>query len=594
MKTLKNYNLWLVVAAVLLLTIQVLGFVIYICSFVPLHWDDSFLEGLEPTRDTLFYAVFLGASVVLMAAGIQWLLPRLNTQENCRKFHLWLWLEVLWSFLMVFCLFKWTTYKYPFWNILPYENHSWLAPFFWGVGGLSLLSKIFFPEVDKFYGRLKNSGERIAHWYVVPLQFLFIVAIIGLLYIPNPKDVVALALGWDQWNHLDYVTGWFVKHGWYISYEQTVQFLVASAVVYVIAVFYFIRRWLKSWLLAALGAVLVIKFGLFYYTAAPCIWVNPSNTFLAHGWDIILFFGLWFMGVKYPKWFYAVSALLGLLLVWTWVRSQGYIDGMGLDNQPMFAPLRVRQFFPFFMGYFVPLFYTLSLLMLIGQRAAGFPIILCVYGLMIFTAYIEHPAIGFYGSLMVPAVLIMLYWLNQLFLSASAFIKRQAYTILLLLAVGALLTNRLMLTYPNILFEDNSRFARERAFYEQVNAVAKSAALIRRLTTENQKVVLVSNFETALLMQAQRQPLGEDFPTMFSSFANGPGNLALVTKKQVLDLVDSMQKENADYAFVDARLWALSPEALGNTGLAVVLKFLNTHYTLYQQQGFLVALQRRS
>ena len=34
----------------------------------------------------------------------------------------------------------------------------------------------------------------------------------------------------------------------------------------------------------------------------------------------------------------------------------------------MMAPLRVRQFFPFFMGYFVPLFYVFSLLVLMGQK----------------------------------------------------------------------------------------------------------------------------------------------------------------------------------------------------------------------------------
>jgi hypothetical protein len=117
--------------------------------------------------------------------------------------------------------------------------------------------------------------------------------------------------------------------------------------------------------------------------------------------------------------------------------------------------------------------------------------------------------------------------------------------------------------------------------------------LIRQLTKEDQKVVLLSNFETALLMQAHRQPLFRDFPVMFSSFNNAPGGLNLRTKKQCLELIDSMAEENALYVFIDGRLLALPPQVLGNSGLNEVMNFLKNHYTIYARQGFLVALQRR-
>jgi len=594
---------WLLIAAVLLLSVQVLAVVIYIYSFIPFSafWSDPFFKGVEPSRDALFYVIFLATNLILMALSVKWVLPKLSSMETRRTFKLWLALEGVWCFLIVFCFFKWTTYRYPFWNVLSYENSTWLQPFFCVICALALLSKIFFPEIEKFFSRCQSflSMEAYPRWYSIALQALFIAGVILLLYIPRPQDVVALALAWDQWNHLDQVAAWFIKHGWYANYEQVVQFLVMLAVIYIVGLFYFIRLWLNSWFLALIGALLTIKMGMYYYGTAPCVWINPANTFLAHGWDIFLFFGFWYFSVKHPKKFYVMAALAGTALVVIWFKSNGYVDSLGLDNQPMMAPLRVRQFFPFFMGYFVPVFYVFSLLVLIGQKNVQniqqlrLPIAIAIYGLMIFTDYIEHPMIGFYGSLIVPAILLMLWWLRQLLSSSTLLVKRSAGAGILLLVLGALLTNRLMLTYPNSIHQDTGRFVQEKAFYEHFDAIIKPAALIRQLTREDQRVVLLSNFETALLMQAHRRPLFGNYPVMVSNITDGPGELDLRTKKECLDLIDSIAFENALYVFVDARLLALPPQALGHGGLNAILGFLQNHYTIFVRQGFLVALQRK-
>ena len=126
----KNLYLWLFVAAVLLLSTQVFAVIIYIYSFVPLVWDDSFLKGVEPERESFFYAIFLMMTVALTVLGAKWFLPKLNSPAARSKFKLWLGLESVWCFLILFCFFKWTTYRYPFWNILAFENQGWLRPFF--------------------------------------------------------------------------------------------------------------------------------------------------------------------------------------------------------------------------------------------------------------------------------------------------------------------------------------------------------------------------------------------------------------------------------------------------------------------------------
>jgi len=593
--------MWSLVSGVLLLSTQIIAVVIYIYSFIPLVWNEAYLKGVEPERETLFYVLFLGVSVVLMTLGVKWILPKMSSPDFRRKFNLWLALEGVWCFLMVFCFFKWTSYRYPFWNVLPYENPSWVPPFFCVVCGLSIISKVFFPEINNFYKHLQSfvAVERCPRLYTIAFQALSIGGVVLLLFIPNPQNVTALALVWDQWNHLDRVAGWFIRQGWYVNYEQTVQILVVLAIVYIVGLFYFIRLWLKSWLLAGTGALLAIKMGMFYYGSAPCIWVNPANTFLAHGWDIALFFGLWFIAFKYPKKFYGAAALAGVLLVYGWFKSNGFLDALGFDDQPMMAPLRVRQFFPFLMGFFIPLFYVFSLLVMMGQKNTQdrsqlrLPVVICIYGLMIFVDYLEHPMIGYYGSLMVPAILIMLWWLRQVFHSSGILVRRGAYAGIFLLVLGALLTNRLMLTYPNIIFQDDERFAQDRAYAEHFDAIAQSAPLIRRLIQEGQKAVVLSNFETALLMEAKRQPLFKDFPVMTSGLDKGPGGLNLKTKRQCLELINSLADENALYVFVDERWWSQGPQELGDSGLNAVLSYIRNHYQEYTRQGFLVALQRR-
>jgi len=600
----KKLYWWAMITAVLLLSIQILGLVIYIYSFIPYpaFWNDAFSKGVEPKRDTLFFGIFLTTSVVLMAMGIKWLLPRFSSPDTRRKFKLWLALEGGWCFLMVFCFFKWTTYRYPFWNILPFENSAWLQPFFIVVCVMSLLSKVFFPEVERFYAATQAYAGRGSwpRWLGTLGQIIFIAAVFGLLYIPRPQEMTALALAWDQWNHLDRFTGWFIKQGCYISYGQSIQILVMLAVVYIVGLFYFIRLWLKSWLLAAIGALLAVKMGMFYYACAPGVWINPANTFLAHGWDIALFFGLWFCALKHPKKVYGVSALVGAFLIYWWFKGNGYIDALGYDDQPLMAPLRVRQFFPFFMGYFVPVFYVLSLLVLMGQKKdqspseGRLPVIICCYGLLIFVDYLEHPAIGYYGALIVPAILMMLWWLKQGLASSELSVQRVLCVGGLLLVTGALMTNRLMLIYPDMVYQDPERFAKEKIFEENFdNVLRPSAALIGQLTREDQPVALLSNFETALLMKAHRKPLFRDFPVMVSSLNSGAGALNLKTKAQGLELIDSLSRENALYVFVDDRLLALPPQALAHSGLNAVLSYLQDHYQEFTRQGFLTALQRK-
>ena len=140
------------------------------------------------------------------------------------------------------------------------------------------------------------------------------------------------------------------------------------AIAYIVGLFYFIRLWLDSWLLAAIGALLAIKMGMFYYGSSTlCLGQSCQYIFGAWLGHLFIFWAL-VCFVKHPKKFYAAAALTGIALVFGWLRSNGYIEALGLDNQPMMAPLRVRQFFPFFMGYFVPLFYVFSLLVLMGQK----------------------------------------------------------------------------------------------------------------------------------------------------------------------------------------------------------------------------------
>ncbi len=410
----RDARLWLWWAGLSVLeAAQVMVAAVFIASFFPMS-TVGLPTGLEPERDMLFYTVFLIASVMVMASGF-WLLPRFNAQKDFEsKLKAFVLMEALWVLLVVFAWIKWLTYRYPFYSILFIENPSWLPAFGWVVAGGAVLSKIFWPEIYKGFGKYYPVLADMQPSLIANRlgEGAFLVAIVLLLYIPQPAYVVGLS---DQVDHGQHLLA-FLNGRW--EPAAGVTYVVWLSMACFVGLFYALRWWLKSFWIAAAGTLLAIKMNVFHPGLAPCAWVYPQATIV----------GGWWKG-----------------------------EGLGLGvSLPLFYSLRMRQFFPFIFGFAIPLVYAWSFIVLSFKVLQRYDkqslaaLALTVYGLVIYTVYLKEPFFYAYGMVIVPFIALLCFWFKQALGALPSRHRRAVVIGTAALVFLFLMTNRLLLTYPNI------------------------------------------------------------------------------------------------------------------------------------------------
>ena len=138
-----------------------------------------------------------------------------------------------------------------------------------------------------------------------------------LLFIPDPKAVLARMFFGDQFHHFDsfmapawaytkgavlnvdimteygvgtpVVMAWFAKLMGGFSYTHILWFWMGGTILYFMLCFIFLRRWLGSLALGLLATLLAIKFQMFHSGTFPFIFTFPSATVMRYFWDIIFF-----------------------------------------------------------------------------------------------------------------------------------------------------------------------------------------------------------------------------------------------------------------------------------------------------------------
>ncbi|MBI4309399.1 MAG: hypothetical protein HY591_03610 [Candidatus Omnitrophica bacterium] len=558
-------NIFLLVVFSILEAVQVLIITAYIYSFIPIRWSAPVPADLRPERESFLYLIFLFAAFALIGAAAAWMRPQLEQENKRRQWSAFLALESMWVFLELFAFFKWVTYRYPFYNVLPYENGHWVRPFFYGTVILSILSKVFWPEIYRFcrdfYPRwrafaLSAAQRRCA--YAAMAAFIF------LLLLPNVDDVLALDYAWDQFNHWDdcALTRWLMTLG--LDHGQTLRVLFAVMVMVWTLVFIAVERWLGSFWLAVFAVLLGIKVNLFHYGLAPVAWIFPDATILNQGINVM-----------------------------SW---------RGMDNAPMFDALRVRQFFSFFMGFALPVFYVFTILILISgrfgpglARKSKIAVMAAAWGLFIYANYISRPMLFYYGAVGVPAVLLVCFWLEYAVGRLWPAHRKLIFFALALLALGALLTNRLFVAYPRAFPLYGQNFSKERQLFKRSFDLSPDAQLIGRLTKAGRPVAVIGSFELALLRQARRPAFFKHAPLMRSAILHAAtvGGLRLKKKDELLDVMNQMEQVPPEHIFIENKLLGLPPDFYqGTSGLAILLSFARNHYQPAAQGKYFSAWQR--
>ncbi len=547
-------NAALLTALAIVEAAQVLVITAHIYSFIPIHWPGPVPRGLEPERETFLYFIFLCAALGFMAAAFVFVRPQLEDAPKRRGWTQFLAVEALWLGLMLFAFFKWVTYRYPFYNVLPYENGGWVGPFFYGTVALSVLSKVFWPELRRFFGWL------IPRWLAFTpcvwqrrAGLAVFAGSIFVLLLPNFDDVVALSYAWDQFNHWDdfFPSRWLLLNG--MDPARVVFVLFLAGMVFWVFVFLIVEQWLKSFWLAAFAVLLGIKMTMFHYGMAPAAWLFPG-------------------AIVHP--------------------GAGMLSLQGLENVPMYHALRVRQFFSFFMGFTLPVFYVFTLLSVRNIVTAG----LAVYGLLAYTGYIAAPYLFSYSAVGIPAVLLLCFWIGHII---GRFWPRRAkvvFAVLALMALGALLTNRLFVTYPHAVNVYGQDFSKEREFLAKSLDLGADAALVRTWTKADGPAAVIGSFELPLLRQAGRAAFFKHAPLLMSAplGSSSVRGLRVKTKSDLLDVIDQMEQTPPAHIFVEKKLFGL-PEKFYQSplGLAMLLSFVRDHYEAAGEGKYFTVWRRK-
>jgi len=151
-----------------------------------------------------------------------------------------------------------------------------------------------------------------------------------------------------------------------------------------------------------------------------------------------------------------------------------------------------------------------------------------------------------------------------------------------------------MLVTENDFADDNQL----KEFFRKESDYSQDAALIQSLTSRDEKVPLVSSFETLILMQAKRRPF---FYTYFMVNSQ-PRRMRkfpvtiLLTKDNLQREINRIETFKPPYIFVE-RTYLVSPipqaYLYDNEDLVALLSYIFSRYEPYKAGEFLVALKRK-
>ena len=456
----------------LLEALQILFVAGAVSSHIPTHWTVPIPKGLEPERDSELYLLFLSSSVIVFIGCLRWLYPRLGDLFLAKQLRQFLIAEAVWACLMFFCFFQWVTYQYPFYNVLPYQTFGWIEPLFWAIVALSVASKVFWMEIVKGIDGYANqvcvlSGRCAKSWWGNIAAW----GVLTGLLLPKGDDVVALGYFWGSyrgWNGCVYAQ-WLLAKGFDFAHLPFI--LAVSLITLFFLLFLVFKEICGDFFLSLAAVFLALKVNLFHPGLAPVFLLFPNGTILGHAFEfMVIALALTGMhrrvrhGGKY-----LLLAALGAMVYWIHTH-QPLING--LSNVPMYAPLRMRQFFPFFAGFVFPVFFLAGLVWSGYQRWHRSVktidnerlLIICCWGLWLYVEFVLVPMAYAYGMVAIAAIMGAMVMLNTLQRHGT---YRVIGIVFFVLALALLFTNRLFLTYPHW-NTDKGRYQKERSIQEQL------------------------------------------------------------------------------------------------------------------------------
>lgn len=317
----EGYGIFLSVLLTIVECLQVLIVVAAVFSFIPIKLDSSLDHVLpqvialfRPEREMFFYQFFVVLTIAVQALVIIVLKDRWKDEAFLDRLVQFLYAEYAWVALELFAVFK----------ILVYKGPLWAKILFFTALGLSILAKVFWAEVRvlsaKIYPRLIGLARKPR--FILACDIIFLAALAFLLWIPNMQAALGRIFIFDQFDHLDaflvspslaYFKGGalnvdvfspmgvvapvvaggmaYILGG--LTYEHVIAVMIFLSFAYFAACFVFLRTWTKSFFIAAIATLLIVKLQLFHISVAPLVWAFPQYTVLRFLFDLIPIYFLW-------------------------------------------------------------------------------------------------------------------------------------------------------------------------------------------------------------------------------------------------------------------------------------------------------------
>jgi len=701
------------------------------------EWRDL----LKPEWKTVIYHIVLIAAVLFQGTLLWFNRRHLEGKDLFKDHKVYFIMESVLTFLGSSAAFK----------MIVYSNRPVLAEDAFIILLMAMgLCKIFFQRWQEWMPRAwvlllgaKNDPywQRVAEWSVPAGLFI-------ILFIPNIQGVVARNFIGEQFHHNDSFImgpGWAYLSGQTLdmdiisqygigfvvvisrlaqflggfSYEHVMGIMVMGTLVYYLAWYFLIRRWLGSLVLAAAVMLIAIKLQMFHTGVFPFVFTYGSQTPIRFIYDVVYFWCIWMhINTGQKKWLLGAGAACGfgiyyltseglygtasfgayILLLWAmpawrkyfhmrlrdllllllpliaaaalltltigpkiitaqfWGNIAEFItyftSGFGLE--PMYKSLLDHHYLESLMGFVIPMVYFLTLLVLLGRMAFNLSdktewlaVVLCFYGLGTFHYYVARSVSTSYYGVSLAYVFIVGFWLKIAIDRLKEDRRIAVRLTLLALAIGALVTTHMFLSYPNMVnlsshpltdpkvalplpdgnpyfnhlfrgfepelklsvnslggtheellaesdFKDDTQLVQ---YYLKNSHFTRDAQLIASLTAHSDEVPLISGFEVEMLMQANRKPFFYYFPLLISR----PMTMrcfeacSIYTKDQLAKTIKKFEDVKPPYVFME-RIYMVNevPQAylFRFPSLVPLVNYVRTHYTPVAQGEYLVALKR--
>jgi len=683
----------LVVCCIFVESLQVLIIATMLSNHFPRHnaylMSQAFtmdLPNLKGDRQLQLYELFVLTNIILAAAFVVWGRIKLNSQSWVVGLFVFTMTQSVLIAVQLFAVFKMAVYQSPSW-----------AVYLLDIGlGAGILSRLFWPEIS---GKVKNVYSNFSlfspkPWVMRSIDTFAIFMIIGMLYVPDLGKVVSRTFVWGRfldWDRYLVGPGWAYLNGAGLNgdalspwgavapaliaslskitggfeYAHIMACCMTLVIIYMLATYCFLQRWLGSALIALGGVLLIIKLQLFNASAAPLIWVYPQKTCLRYLPDLFVLMALVQFSQKNNwKWLWAACVGVGISLgymldtgfalliafyayliflfiksklpkfIWVrlvltpWLvalgliglfRGSGIADlnfwqntfepafllSRGLGAIPFYDCLRNLQFFAFVMAFIIPGIYVMTVLS-VGtlclfdkiRRIHILAVVISIYGLGLYQYHLWQSSLDNYYAVGVPFVLVFCFWIKHLLDFVSPLARRLILMAWVVFNLIALMSNQLFVYYPNVFNIAGYDWSSEKKLTQDNFNFTTDAELIKEQTAADEKVVLISSFETQILMRAGRRSFFKWVPLINTVHMGAPqfGGTSIQTTGELQSILQQLEQAKPQRVFVEKKL------ILGQLGreyyqyyqsLTTLMLYFRQHYLLEKEGQFLLELKRR-